>query len=75
MRGLTDFVDHFLGQIVRWKNHGCVSTVHPGEFDVLEHPPTTVVSPSEMQSTSNSIASSKNLSRSTGLPGATAKAS
>ena len=38
MRGLSDFVDHFLGQIVRWKNHGGVSTVHPGEFDVLEHP-------------------------------------
>ena len=38
-------------------------------------PPTTEVSPSDIQSTSNSIASSKNLSNRTGLPGATAKAS
>ncbi len=37
VRSLTNFVDHFLWQIVRRKNHGGITTMHACKLDMLKH--------------------------------------
>jgi hypothetical protein len=69
----ADAGQHLPAERVRRHHHRRVAGVDAGELDVLEHPADDAGLPSLRQSTSSSIASSRNLSISTGLPGMTSK--